>query len=312
MLEWLALAFFSDAGQEFLSYRAVADVPGIEILEPAAVPIKSAEKLEPKFLGDPFLAVYAQDLASGKVLFTHDENRAQPIASLTKMMTYLVIKAEHDLDEVVTIPYEATQVEGAKAGLYAYEKVSVATMLEAILIPSGNDAALALAIHNAGSEAEFAVKMNQMARKIGLKSAQFHNASGLDILEVVCEDETCDEVLEEKVFGNTMSAFDVALLARTALQDEFFRTTVAKPEFYGQSVDEAFVHEKASTNQLLGSFVGSKGVKTGYTGLAGQCFVNLSEDEAGREILTVVLGSSDRFGETKNLLTWITDSFVWR
>ena len=72
------------------------------------------------------------------------------------------------------------------------------------------------------------------------------------------------------------------------------------------------MHQKVSTNKLLGTFVGSKGVKTGYTGLAGQCFINLSEDEAGRELLTVVLGSTDRFGETKNLLTWILDSFEWR
>jgi len=109
-----------------------------------------------------------------------------------------------------------------------------------------------------------------------------------------------------------MSAQDMALMARVALQDSFFRNTVAKSEFYGTSTDGEFVHQKASTNQLLGTFVNSKGVKTGFTGLAGQCLVNLSEDEDGQEILTVVLGSSDRFGETKNLLTWIWDSFVWR
>jgi D-alanyl-D-alanine carboxypeptidase len=212
----------------------------------------------------------------------------------------------------MSIPLAATQIEGAKAGLYAYEQLSIRTMLEALLIPSGNDAAVALAIHNAGTEEDFVVKMNQKAARLGLNSAEFFNASGLDIFEVVCADEACKNVLDEQVFGNVMSAQEVALMSRIALQDPFFRETVAKSEFYGTSADEAFAHQKASTNQLLGTFVNSKGVKTGYTGLAGQCLVNLSEDEAGREILTVVLGSSDRFGETKNLLTWIWDSFVWR
>lgn len=312
MIEWLLLAFFSGNGQEFLSQPILEPRSEIVLIEPAALPSREVKKLEPKFLNDPYLAVYAQDLDSGKILFTHREQSVQPIASLSKIMTYLIIREEHELDEIVTIPLKATQIEGAKAGLYAYEKLTVQTMLEALLIPSGNDAAVALAIFNAGTEDDFVVKMNQKAAKLGLNSAEFHNASGLDIFEVVCEDEACVDVVEEKIFGNQLSAKDVALMARVALQDDFFRDTVAKSEFYGESADGAFVHQKKSTNQLLGTFVGSKGVKTGFTGLAGQCFVNLSEDEAGREILTVVLGSSDRFGETKNLLTWIWDSFVWR
>ncbi len=312
MIEWLLLAYFSDQGQTFLSAPSLAPRSEMVLISPAALPTKSVEKLEPKLLADADLAVFAQDLGSGKTLFKKSSQNVQPIASLTKIMTYLIIREEHDLDEIVTVPLIATQIEGAKAGLYAYEKLTVATMLEALLIPSGNDAAVALAVHNAGTEEDFVKKMNQKAAQLGLSSAQFFNASGLDIFEVVCADEECKEVLDEKVFGNLMSAQEVALMARVALQDEFFRTTVAKTEFYGTSADDAFAHQKASTNQLLGTFVNSKGVKTGYTELAGQCLVNLSEDEAGREILTVVLGSSDRFGETKNLLTWIWDSFVWR
>jgi len=312
VIEWLLLAYFSDQGQTFLSTPSLAPRSETVLISPAALPTKSVEKLEPKLLADPDLAVYAQDLGSGKMLFKKSSQKSQPIASLTKIMTYLVIREENDLDEIVTVPLVATQTEGAKAGLYAYEKLSVRTLLEALLIPSGNDAAVALAVHNAGTEDDFVVKMNQKAAQLGLKSAEFFNASGLDIFEVVCSDEDCDEVLDESVFGNVMSAQDMALMARVALQDSFFRNTVAKSEFYGTSTDGEFVHQKASTNQLLGTFVNSKGVKTGFTGLAGQCLVNLSEDEDGQEILTVVLGSSDRFGETKNLLTWIWDSFVWR
>ena len=312
VIEWLLLAYFSDSGQTFLSTPALTPRSEIVLINPAAVPTKSVEKLEPQLLSDPDLAVFAQDLASGKTLFKKSSQNAQPIASLTKIMTYLVIRDEHALDEVVTVSLEATRAQGVEVGLYQFERLTVETLLEAILIPSGNDAAVALAIHNAGSEEAFAVKMNEKAAQLGLDSAEFYNASGLDVFEVVCADEACMDVLDEKVFGNVMSAQDMALMTRLALKDDFFRSVVAKDMFYGTSVEGEFAHEKKSTNQLLGTFTNTKGVKTGYTVLAGECLVNLSEDEDGREILTVVLGSSDRFGETKNLLTWIWDSFVWR
>lgn len=312
MIEWLLIAYFSDPGQTFLSSPALAPRSETVLIEPAPLPTKATSKLEPKLLNDEGLAVFAQDLESGKRLFEKQSQTAQPIASLTKIMTYLVVREEHALDEVVSVPLQATRVEGAKIGLYQYERLTVESLLEAILIPSGNDAAVALAIHNAGTEEAFVAKMNQKAKALGLDSAQFFNASGLDIFEVVCADEACDEVLDEQVFGNVMSASDAALMTRTALRDPLFRDIVAKDMFYATSVDEQFAHEKRSTNQLLGTFVNSKGVKTGFTGLAGQCLINLSEDEAGREILTVVLGSSDRFAETINLLTWIWDSFEWR
>lgn len=312
MIEWLLLAYFSDSGQTFLSVPVLAPRSEVVLIKPAAVPTKSVEKLEPQLLSDPDLAVFAQDLASGKTLFRKSSQTAQPIASLTKIMTYLVIKDEHALDEIVTIPLQATKAAGVKVGLYQFERLTVETMLQALLIPSGNDAAIALAIFNAGTEDDFVIKMNQKAAQLGLKSAKFYNASGLDIFEVVCADEACMDVLDEKVFGNLMSAQDLALMSRFALKDDFFRSVVSQNEFYGTSVDGEFAHEKKSTNQLLGTFVNSKGIKTGFTNLAGQCLVNLSEDEAGREVITVVLGSSDRFGETKNLLTWIWDSFVWR
>lgn len=312
MIEWLLLAYFSDQGQTFLSSPVLSPRSEVVLIEPAAIPTKSFEKIEPKLLADEDLAIFAQDLDSGMELFEKRSTKPQPIASLTKIMTYLIIRDEHDLEEEVSIPLAATKAEGAKVGFYQYERLTVKAMLEALLIPSGNDAAVALAVHNAGLEDAFVEKMNQKAKALKLYSAEFFNASGLDIFEVVCADEACGNVLDEKVFGNQMSARDAALMTRIALQDPLFREIVAKDEFYATSVDEQFAHEKKSTNQLLGTFVNSKGVKTGYTGLAGQCLINLSEDEQGREILTVILGSSDRFGETKNLLTWIWDSFEWR
>lgn len=315
MLELLFLAFFGTQSQDFLAQQTPPTVlPKIEIVEPAKLPSKKAQKIAPKLLEDEALSIWALDIGSGKTLFEKKSNRAQPIASLTKLMTFLVIMQNHDLDEIVTISPKATRTYGAQIDLYDYEKLTVKTLLEASLIPSANDAAKALAIFDAGTEDEFVEKMNQYAKKFELHSTQFFNATGLDIYE---GGENCNPFTGEdceKTYGNLASARDLMKLTRILLRNDFFRETVKKKHFYGTSTDEQFFHEKASTNQFLNdkNFINSKGVKTGYTLLAQQCFINLSEDSDGNEILTVVLGSSDRFGETKNLMLWILDSFVWR
>lgn len=315
MFELLLLAFLgSDSGQfwDQMSTQYDGSSPTIATLELPDRPVKINTQQAPRLLSEPFVAVYAQDPKSSKIFFDHQADRPQGIASLSKLMTYLVIRENHTLDEVVTVSPEAAQVVGASVDLYAYEKLTVATLLEAILIPSANDAAVALAIWDAGDEAAFVDKMNQKAQALGLETARFYNASGLDIERPKNDCDVSQAGCQIEVLGNMMSARDLMKLTRVLLRDPWFAATVQKDHFYGQSIDEAFFHEKESTNQLFGSFINSKGVKTGYTALAGQCFINLAVDEAGNEVLTVILGSIDRFTETKHLVDWIWQSFVWR
>ncbi len=300
MLEWLVFALLASSGNPSLSAEDFS-LPQIEILQPAKIPRKNSDKVAPKLLNNPQSAILAIDMGTGKELISKRANRPQEIASLTKIMTTLLILEDHDLDEVVSIPLEATEVVGAKADFYQYEKVSVKTLLEAALIPSANDAAMALAIYDAGNEANFVKKMNTKARELGLNSAKFYNPTGLDHY---------DEI-QDKWVGNQMSARDLATLTKLALRNDFFRKTVNKRNFAGTSVDGQFFHEKPSTNQLFDTFLNLKGVKTGYTELAGQCFISLGETDDGNDVLTIVLGSPDRFGETKKLLSWVYDSFTW-
>ena len=302
MLEYLLFALFSSAGQDVLSQMQANSLPQVEIIMPVELPHLEPGKIAPKLLADERTAVLAQDMGSKKILLEARMDRPQPIASITKVMTALVIMDEHELDEVVSVPMVATETEGAAIGLYQYEKLTIKTLLEASLIPSANDAAVALAVWDSETEEDFALKMNKKARELGLTTANFVNATGLDMWNEK------DEVW----YGNTMSARDVARMVRFALQDDFFRETVALRHFWGTSEDGEFLHEKKSTNQLFDTFLNLSGVKTGYTQLAGQCFVALGNTADGQEILTVILGSSDRFGETKNLLSWVYDSFSWK
>jgi len=300
MLEWLVFAFLSSSGGDLMSADEFV-LPKIEILQPAKIPRKNVTKVAPKLLNNSKSAILAIDMGTGKILVSKRENRSQEIASLTKIMTSLIILENHDLEEIVVFPLEATKVIGAKAEFYEYEKLTIKTLLESALIPSANDAAVALAIFHAGSEEKFVEEMNEKAQSLGLNSAKFYNSTGLDYY-----DEKGD-----KWIGNKMSARDLATLSKLSLRNKFFRKTVNKRVFSGISADGQFIHEKSSTNQLFGTFLNLKGIKTGYTELAGQCFISLGETDDGNEVMTIVLGSPDRFGETKNLLSWIYDSFVW-
>jgi D-alanyl-D-alanine carboxypeptidase (penicillin-binding protein 5/6) len=216
-------------------------------------------------------------------------------------MTAHIILRDHALDEVVQIPLEAIQTEGVKSGIYAYEKITIKTLLEAILIGSANDAARALAIYNADSEKEFVIKMNREARYLGLQSALFYNASGLDVYPSKNSD--------GKIQGNQMSARDLSILSRRLLQNDFFRTTIAKDVWIGSSVDGKFEHRMKTTNELLYQ-ENVKGLKTGYTLLAKQCFIALVEQN-GKEYLTIILGSENRFGLTQKLINWSTQNVRW-
>ncbi|MDH3324850.1 MAG: hypothetical protein OEL89_04385 [Candidatus Peregrinibacteria bacterium] len=312
MIEFLIFALFTDKSGDFFSQINMPVVEERSFLAsfvPSEVPRQKKKQVAPKLLENPYTAVLAMDLDSGKELLEKNIYRSQNIASLTKIMTALIILENHELDEVVTVPESATKVIGAQIGLYQYEKLTVETLLEAALIPSANDAAVALAVFDAGTEKAFVEKMNMRAKKLGLDSAQFYNSTGLDMEYVYSKDGEKEESVEP--FGNRMSAHDISKLVRIALKNDFFRETVQKGNFEGTSVDGEFFHEKPTTNQLFGSFLNLKGVKTGYTELAGECFVALGDHE-GHEVLTVILGSADRFGETKTFLSWIYDSFEWR
>lgn len=304
MLATLLSLFFSGGN----ALPPPAPIPAEVILTPAPIPVKKTERVAPLLVDDQNMALYAIDVASGKVLLENNADRVQHIASITKLMTAMIILEHHDAEELVFIPQEATEVIGAKIDLLLNERVYVQTLLEAILIPSANDAAVALAVHHSGTEQNFVKAMNAKAKALGLASANFVNSTGLDIPEDYIDEET--GLTKTRWVGNTMTAKDVLKMTRVALRDPFIRNAVMKQEFFGTSDDGQFSHEKPSTNKLLDSFLDVRGVKTGYTELAGQCLVTLGVQD-GHQVLIVILGSSDRFTETKKALSWIFDAYVW-
>ena len=237
----------------------------------------------------PAKSYLAIDVANNNILFEKDSNIELPMASLTKIMTALIILENHKLNEVVQVSKEATQVEGSKIWLLQNERMTVENLLKALLIKSGNDAALALSEYHSGTTELFIQEMNKRAQELGMKHTNFKNPHGLD-----------DD-------NHYSSAKDILSLTQKALNFPFFQTTVNTKETTIESL--SYIPRKIiNTNSLLGKNV--HGVKTGTTQNAGQCLV-LLVTQGKKEILTIVLGSTQRFTDSEKFIQSIWKNVKW-
>lgn len=260
------------------------------ILESSKAPLKDPYYISPIIEAEASIAI---DLNTGEILFEKNIHARLAIASITKLMTILIILEENKLDEVVTISSNAASTNGSTMHLKQSEEITVENLLYGAIINSANDAAVALAEHNSGSVSAFVEKMNQKAKNLGLINSNFSNPIGLDGP------------------NNYSSAFDVAKIAKEVYQYEFIQQAAQIKDFSVSSVSGKYTHSLESTNELLDSYLGIKGLKTGKTDAAGLCFVAVAENEEGNEIITVVLNSPARFPETKILVDWIFRAYNW-
>lgn len=232
-------------------------------------------------------AAVAVDLETGAVLYAKHPQRRRSIASLTKIAAALVVlEREPDLDRVVTVPADAGSIEGTRSWLYLEQHYTVRDLLRALLISSAADATITLADAVGGSRDAFVAQMNAKAASLGLTSLSFTNAVGMDAPT------------------NYGSAADVATLLREAWAQPFVREALAMQRLEIRS-QEGASSALESTNALLGrNGFAVLGGKTGTTDEAGEAFAAVGSVEGGRPMIVVVLGSEDRFADTKALLAW--------
>lgn len=270
---WLAAALAGPLaaahGQELIAGRPVAEdaalasaVPGVSM--PAGV-LRTGD---------------------GRTLWERDADVERAMASTTKIMTALVVLENAEITDTITVSPKAAAVGEAEVGLVAGESYTVQQLLEAMLIHSGNDAALALAEYVAGNEAAFVTLMNEKAAELGLTHTAYTNPHGLD------ED------------GHHTSAADLATLTTVAMADPRFAAIVSAPRV---SIRAGGVTKTFDTsNKLIGTYEGADGVKTGWTNDAGYCLV-ASAARGGISFVAVVLGTGsedDRFMQARTLLDW--------
>lgn len=220
------------------------------------------------------------DAESGRVLYEQNSHQPRLIASITKLMTALVaVERADDLDEVVTVKGEWLGSEGSSIYLKAGEEITLRGLLYGLLLQSGNDAAMAIACHTAGSEADFVALMNRRAAELGMKDSSFANPSGLN---------------DERHFS---TAYDMALLAQACLANE----TVA--EICATRSITIGTRTFVNHNKLLARYEGCVGMKTGFTEKAGRTLVSAAARD-GQTLICVTLNDGDDWNDHMKLLDY--------
>ena len=238
-------------------------------------------------LGQGIRSGLAFDQASGRVLWSRDPQRVLPIASLTKLMTALLVVENTKPADIVTIAREVPKVQGSRMGyLKAGRSVRVETLLHGLLMSSGNDAAVALADHVAGSQAKFVAMMNQRARDWALPCTHYVDPYGLAVRNRSC-------------------AEDLAQLAEHALaQPRIAR--IARLRSAKVRIGRIGLRWLATTNPLLRTrYPGTIGLKTGFTDHAGRCLVAAVKRDGDVRVV-VVLHAEDPAGAVKTALAKLT------
>ncbi len=235
--------------------------------------------------------VIALDLNSGVSLYEKNPDKTLLPASTTKIITALVAMDSFPLEEVLTVPQG--RVDGQKMGLYPGEQLKFENLLYGLLVYSANDSAETLAANFPGGRSAFINQMNIKAKELHMQNSNFHNPVGLD---------------SELQYT---TARDLARATEVAIRNPEFAKIVATKDIVVTDVTGKSKYNLVNINELLGKIPGVMGVKTGWTENARENLVTFIERD-GHKIMMVVLGSQDRFGETKELIDWVFANYEWQ
>ena len=243
-----------------------------------------ASSVNKQFIDVNVPAAVVMDFESGRILYDKNGDEKRPMASLTKIMTSIMLVENCDLDEMIEVPAKATWIGGSTVGLKKGDMVSARSLLYGMLLPSGNDCAYTVAIHIGGTIENFANMMTEKAIKIGAKDTSFANPHGLD---------------NENHYTTAKS---LAIITRYALNNKYINEVVNTKSAtinFG-----SFSKLLTNTNALLKTYEKADGVKTGFTNGANRCLVASATDD-NRRFIAVVLGADTtniRFLAAKDLL----------
>lgn len=252
-------------------------------------PVLAADSSYPVISAQGALAI---DLDSG--VYLYEKNADQPLlpASTTKIITALVSLDEYNLNQVLTVGKGAVVV-GQKMGLYLGEQMTFENLLYGLLVYSANDAAETLAQNFPGGYDNFITAMNQKATDLSMTNSYFDNPVGLD------------------TDGQHSTARDLIRASEVAMRNPEFAKVVGTKQITVTDITGKSIYSLKNINELLGVVPGVMGVKTGWTENARENLVTYM-DRDGHKIMIALLGSQDRFGETKELIDWIFTNYEWQ
>lgn len=236
-------------------------------------------------------AAIATDQTASKIYYQKNIFEKLPIASLTKLMTAIIVLENEKTDTIVKISKKAVDQEGEAGKLVVGEEISIENLLRALLIESSNDAAFAIEEYFDSKNIDLINIMNQKSIALNLQNTHFATSSGV-------EDD-----------GNYSTSYDYARLVAYSLNSERLWNILKLPSAKITSIDGSNIRTLTTSNQLLGKINGLMGGKTGYTPKAKGCLLTAVAINTDTKIITVVLGADDRFGETEKLINWVKSAY---
>lgn len=235
----------------------------------------------------PASSILLKDLTTWQTIYAQNKDQTCRIASLTKIMTGILIIERIKLNTVVKVSWNVRKIKTGRLGLKPGQRINMRDLLYAILIESRNDAALVAAEAIAGTEKNFVKLMNKKARAIGATHTKFTNSHGLDTAG-----------------GNFSTASDLAKITRYALKNSLFRQIVSTQEMDIYWKGSKKHHRKLNNvNKMLFLYEGTDGVKTGHTNLAGKCIVATCTRN-GRKLLCIILNTDNLWENTSKILDY--------
>ncbi|MEO8338512.1 MAG: D-alanyl-D-alanine carboxypeptidase family protein [Nitrospirota bacterium] len=233
----------------------------------------------------PAHGILLKELKSGHVLYEHNAGKRMSPASLTKIMSALVILERGRLDDFVTVSPNAARAHKTHLRIKAGQVFRLEDLLKAMLIASANDACLAAVEHVGGDEPQFVALMNAKAVALDLADTHFSNGCGFDNPD------------------HYSTAEDLATLSLTALDQPIFRQLVREERTIITPVSGHRAYVLHNTNRLLGRIPGVEGIKTGFTSKAGRCLI-AKVSQNGSDLLLVILNSKRRWNTATNLIAY--------
>jgi len=252
--------------------------------------LKNGNVTTPNFTADSVLIYEAR---KGKILYSYNPDLKHAQASTTKLMTAIVARELYDLNDYLKATTECYEIPGNKIWLPVDEIFTVKDILYAMLVGSANDAACLLA-NSKVSQSVFVDQMNIKAEEYGLADTHFSNPIGFD----------------SAGGDNYSTANDLYKLSKAALADAFISEAVKTPVYLIKALNSEYYTNVYSTNDLLWQIPGTTGVKTGTTQNAGEVLIYKYEDGM-KSIVIIVMGSEDRFNDTRSLLSWVASNYRW-
>ena len=287
----LAFIFFPHASRDAARKPTVAGIAtqNVEAQDLHAAPEMAVETASPNLTAK---SAIAYDVDSGTILYSKNLDEKLPIASLTKLMTALIVVEHGNLNADVVVDKSATGVIGSTMGLLSAEKIKVIDLLQGLLIPSSNDAAIALAEFESGNLDDFARLMNQEAQRLGMSNTHYDNPVGYD---------------SDQNYSNTL---DLLKLTQEVMKNAVIARIVDTKDATVTSTDGNIIHKLRTTNQLLLDDSNVEGVKTGFTERAlGNLIIQYNHN--GSKVISVVLGSENREQDSQKLLDWLFKVYRW-